>query len=76
MIYKNWRPISLINVDTKILSKALSVKLKEILPTLISSEQTDSVKNKFIAESGRLIYDIIDICDSQTFIRLCCHHQH
>ena len=34
------KPISLLNVDTKILSKALSVKLKKILPTLISSEQT------------------------------------
>ena len=29
---KNWRPISLLNVD----SKALSEKLKEILPDLIS----------------------------------------
>ena len=58
---KNWRPISLLNVDTKILSKAISNKLKTVLPTLISSQQTAYVKNRFIGESGRLISDIIEI---------------
>ena len=58
---KNWRPISLLNVDTKILSKAISNKLKTVLPTLISSQQTAYVKNRFIGESGRLISDIVEI---------------
>ena len=61
---KNWRPISLLNVDTKIISKALSEKMKEVLPSLISYEQTAYIKNRFIGESGRLISDIIDICSS------------
>ena len=34
---KNRRPVSLLNVDTKILSKAVSKKLKTALPTSISS---------------------------------------
>ena len=34
---KNWRPISLLNVDTKILLKALTTKLKKTLQTIISS---------------------------------------
>ena len=31
------------------------------MPTLISSQQTAYVKNRFIGESGRLISDIIEI---------------
>ena len=31
---KNWRPISLLNVDTKILPKSLAEKLKHVLPEL------------------------------------------
>ena len=37
---KNWRSISLLNVDLKIISKALPEKLKKVLPDLISSQQT------------------------------------
>ena len=58
---KNWRPISFLNVDTKVLSKAISNRLKTALPTLLSSQQTAYVKNRFIGESGRLISDIIEI---------------
>ena len=57
---QNWRPISLLNVDLKIMSKALSEKLKKVLPDLISSQQTAYVKNRNIAEGGRLISDIIE----------------
>ena len=49
------------NVDTKVLSKAISTRLKTALPTLVSSQQTAYVKNRFIEESGRLISDIIEI---------------
>ena len=54
-------PISLLNVDIKILSKALAKRLKEVLPCLISAQQTAYVQNRNIGESGRLISDIIEI---------------
>ena len=60
---KSWRTISLLNVDSKIISKALSEKLKEVLLDLISSRQTAYVKNRHIRESGRLISDIIEITE-------------
>ena len=62
-IIKNWRPISLLNVDSKIISKALASRLKEVLPNLISPQQTTYAENIFIGESGRLIADIIEIID-------------
>ena len=61
----NWRPISLLNVDTKIIAKCFAKRLVPVLPTLISSDQTAYVKGRFIGESTRLISDILDICDSE-----------
>ena len=58
---KNWRPISLLNVDLKIISTALSEKLKAVLPDLISSQQTTYVKNRHIDERWRLISDVTEI---------------
>ena len=59
------RPISLLNVDTKIISKALATKLKKVLPTIISSNQTAYVNKRCISGSGRLISDIIEVCKKQ-----------
>ena len=58
---QNWRPISLSNVDLKIIWKALSEKLKKVLPDLISTQQTTYVKNRHNGSGGRLISDIIKI---------------
>jgi len=61
---KNWRPISLINFDAKLLSKALAERLKQILPDIIKHDQTAYVANRFLGESVRLISDVFEI--SQT----------
>ena len=57
--------MSLINVDTKIISKALAAKLKKTFPTIISSNQTAYVNKRCISKSGRLISDIIEVCKKQ-----------
>ena len=62
---KNWKPISLLNVDIKILFKALAKRLKEVLPCLISAQQTAYVQNRNIGESGILISDIIEITNTR-----------
>ena len=40
-----------LNTDMKIISTVLSLKIKNVLPFLISSNQTAYVKNGFISES-------------------------
>ena len=58
---KNWRPISLLNTDTKLISKALAARVKQILPSLVSFNQTAYVENRFIGQNGRLIPDILEM---------------
>ena len=53
---KNWRPISLLNVDYKILSKALTNRLSKVLPSIVQEDQTR------IAPSLDALFLIIWLC--------------
>ena len=55
-----WRPISLMNVDTKILSKIMVKRMVRSLPKLVHPDQSAFVKGRFIGESVRLISDILE----------------
>ena len=44
----NWRPISLLNMDVKLLSKTLAYRIKKNLPKIIHSNQSGYVKGRFI----------------------------
>ena len=57
----HWRPISLLNFDQQIISKALAARLRKFLPSFIDPRQTTYVNERFINETGRLISDIINI---------------
>ena len=57
---ENWRPISLMNADTKIASKAIALRLKTVVAKLIQCDQTAYVSNRFIGEANRLISDMLE----------------
>ena len=56
----NWRPLSLLNTDYKIATKAIANRIKPVLSSIISDSQTGFLKNRYIGENIRTIYDIID----------------
>ena len=60
---KNWRPISLINVVAKVASKSLALRVRKVLNSLIHSDQTAYLKDRYIGESVRLISDILEYTD-------------
>ena len=56
---KGWRPISLLNVDYKIISSAIAARLKRVMNELISPSQTAYIKGRYIGENTRLLFDMI-----------------
>ena len=46
-LLKNWLPISLLNVDYKIISKTLAECLTEIMPKIIKTNQTGYIKSRY-----------------------------
>ena len=60
---KNWRPVSLINVDAKIASKAIALRIKKVIGNSVHCDQTAYVCKRNIGESVCLINDILEYTD-------------
>lgn len=65
-LIKNWRPISLINVDAKIGSKAIAYRLEKVLPSVIHHNQHAFVKNRTIFDAIRTIEDVLCFTKSKS----------
>ena len=72
-LLSNYRPISLINADVKIITKVLAERLKLALPSIIHPTQT-AVYGRRIDQNIHLVRDLIDIAnrdnDTAAFIFL------
>ena len=61
---KNWRPISPLNADMKLILKVLASHLTSVISSIVNENQVAYVNNRFISEKGRLISDILEINNS------------
>ena len=63
---KNWRPISLLNVDYKVLTKALAMRLQNVLNKIISTDQVGYINGRYMGTNIRTTADILNYCKSKT----------
>ena len=64
-LIENWRPISLVNVDAKIISKVIASRIKNVFPHIIHCNQTGYVKDRYVGERVRSILDIMDFTEKE-----------
>ena len=62
---RNWRPISLLNVDYKKGAKTLANRLKNVLASILNEDQTCGVPGRSIFDNLRLIRDSISYVEQK-----------
>ena len=60
---RNYRPISLTNVDYRILAFTLAERMQKVLGDIVSNDQTAYLKGRYMGTNMRLVGDIIDYYD-------------
>ena len=56
---KNWKHVSLLNTDYKILTKALAQKLQKAIGTIVNEDQVGCIKGRYIGETIRTTEDVM-----------------
>ena len=59
---KNWRPLTLLNTDYKILTKLLAARLQEVIKKIVHPDQSGYIQGRFIGQNIRTTFDIIEYC--------------
>ena len=57
---RNWRPISLLNVDYKLAARAIAGRLLKIIHIVVADDQTCGVPGRFIGENVAFLRDVVD----------------
>ena len=64
LLVKNYRPISQLNTDYKIIAKVMANRLKLCLHQIIHDDQTGFMKGRNIGSNIRTIINLIEYCDA------------
>lgn len=57
---KNWRPVTLLCVDLKILSKVVFLRLQSVIASVVNSDQTCGIPGRLLTDNLALVRDIIE----------------
>ena len=57
---KNWRPISLLNTDYKIITGCISNRLRKVLIRIINDNQTGFLSNRYIGDTLMRLLNTIE----------------
>ena len=60
----NWRPISLLNVDYKIASRAIAGRLLKVIHLIVNCDQPCDVPGRFIGDAVALLRDVVSYATS------------
>lgn len=58
----SYRPISLLNLDLKVLSKVLATRLENLVPCITKEDQTGFIKGHSSCNNIRRLLNVIQIC--------------
>ncbi|CAM2116433.1 unnamed protein product [Caretta caretta] len=58
---RNWRPVSLLSTDYKIVAKAISLRLGSVMTDVIHPDQTYTVLGRSIFDNLFLVRDLLEL---------------
>ena len=61
--HKNWRPISLLNVDYKLCARVLAGRLLKVIASAVAPDQTCGVPGRYIGENVAFLHDVVELAN-------------
>ena len=61
---KNWRPITLLNIDYKIASRALVEQLRQVIHAVVAPDQSCGVHGRYVSENISFLHDVVHYVSS------------
>ena len=62
---KNWRPLTLLCCDARILSKCLALRIKKVISYIIKTEQSGFIAGRYIGDNIRHVLEIIEYYEKE-----------